>query len=132
MNDELYDLLVEHRNWFELRFGPVDDEYFLFPFGTPQATDPTRPITTIKKGWTRLKQRAKVECRFHDLRHTVATNMTEAGIAESTMLAVMGHMSRAMLERYSHVRLAAKRDAVRALGTTTINESQKQCLQNPL
>ena len=28
------------------------------------------------------------------------------------MLALMGHMSRAMLERYSHIRIAAKRDAV--------------------
>lgn len=28
------------------------------------------------------------------------------------MLALVGHMSRAMLERYSHIRLTAKRDAV--------------------
>ena len=28
------------------------------------------------------------------------------------MLALLGHMSRAMLERYSHIRMAAKRDAV--------------------
>jgi hypothetical protein len=28
------------------------------------------------------------------------------------MLPLMGHMSRAMLERYSHIRMAAKRDAV--------------------
>jgi hypothetical protein len=28
------------------------------------------------------------------------------------MLSLMGHMSRAMLERYSHIRIAAKRDAV--------------------
>jgi hypothetical protein len=27
----------------------------------------------------------------------------------------MGHMSRAMLERYSHIRMAAKREAVEAL-----------------
>jgi hypothetical protein len=31
------------------------------------------------------------------------------------MLALMGHMSRAMLERYSHIRLAAKREAVAAI-----------------
>ena len=31
------------------------------------------------------------------------------------MLALAGHMSRAMLERYSHIRLNAKRDAVEAL-----------------
>ena len=28
------------------------------------------------------------------------------------MLALMGHMSRAMLERYSHIRMAAKRAAL--------------------
>ena len=28
------------------------------------------------------------------------------------MLALMGHMSRSMLERYSHIRMTAKRDAV--------------------
>ena len=42
--------------------------------------------------------------------------MAEAGVAESTMLAIMGHMSRQMLERYSHIRLAAKVDAMAAIG----------------
>jgi hypothetical protein len=41
--------------------------------------------------------------------------LAEAGVPESTMLALMGHMSRAMLERYSHIRMAAKRDAVAAI-----------------
>ena len=31
------------------------------------------------------------------------------------MLALAGHMSRAMLERYSHIRMAAKREAVQSL-----------------
>jgi hypothetical protein len=50
--------------------------------------------------------------RFHDLRHTCATQLAENGVAESTMFALMGHMSRAMLERYSHIRIKAKREAV--------------------
>jgi hypothetical protein len=41
--------------------------------------------------------------------------MAEAGVPESTKLALMGHMSRAMLERYSHIRMAAKREAVKSL-----------------
>ncbi len=41
--------------------------------------------------------------------------MAEAGVPESTMLAIMGHMSRAMLERYSHIRMVAKREAVKSL-----------------
>ena len=49
---------------------------------------------------------------MHDLRHTFATRLAENGASESTMLALMGHMSRAMLERYSHIRVAAKREAV--------------------
>ena len=43
--------------------------------------------------------------------------MAEANVSESTMLAIMGHMSRAMLERYSHIRMQAKREAVEALTT---------------
>jgi len=53
-----------------------------------------------------------VKCRPHDLRHTFATQLAENGVPESTMLAFMGHMSRAMLERYSHIRNRAKREAV--------------------
>jgi len=41
--------------------------------------------------------------------------MAEAGVPESTMLSLLGHMSRAMLERYSHIRMAAKREAVESL-----------------
>lgn len=33
------------------------------------------------------------------------------------MLSLTGHMSRAKLERYSHIRMAAKREAVEALST---------------
>ena len=45
--------------------------------------------------------------------------MAEAGVPESTMLAPLGHMSRAMLERYSHIRMAAKREAVESLSIKT-------------
>jgi hypothetical protein len=44
--------------------------------------------------------------------------MAEAGTPESSMLALAGHMSRAMLERYSHIRMAAKHEAVEALSLT--------------
>ena len=38
--------------------------------------------------------------------------MAEAGVPESTMKALAGHMSRAMLERCSHIRMKAKRAAM--------------------
>jgi len=71
----------------------------------------------MKTAWGTLRKRAGVNCRWHDLSHTAATKMAGVGIPESTMLAIMGHMSQAMLERYSHIRMAAKRDAVESLST---------------
>ncbi len=38
--------------------------------------------------------------------------MAENGASDATMMAVAGHMSRRMLEHYSHVRMAAKRTAL--------------------
>ena len=43
---------------------------------------------------------------------TTCTKPAEAGAPESTMLALMGHMSRRMIEHYSHIRMAAKRSAM--------------------
>jgi integrase len=50
--------------------------------------------------------------RFHDLRHQAITELAEAGASDATLMAVAGHMSRRMLEHYSHVRMAAKRTAL--------------------
>jgi integrase len=78
------------------------------PFGKPTPSDPAKPIPDITGAWDALRKRAGVQCRLHDLRHTAATKMAEAGVPESTMLALMGHMSRAMLERYSHIRIGGE------------------------
>ena len=66
----------------------------------------------VKRIWGRYGSKSGMHCRMHDLRHTFATRLAENGVPEATMLALMGHMSRAMLERYSHIRMAAKREAV--------------------
>ena len=118
MNQNLFDVLTAHAEWFTKRFGDTQPRHYLFPFGKPTPNDPTKPITDVTGAWEALRKRAGVDCRLHDLRHTAATKMAEAGVPESTMLALMGHMSRAMLERYSHIRMNAKRDAVESLTIT--------------
>jgi integrase len=119
MNKELYSLLMAHASWFVKEFGEIRPEWCLFPYGKPRPNDPARPTTTLKTAWNTLREAAGVNCRLHDLRHTVATKMAEAGVPESTMLALLGHMSRAMLELYSHIRMRAKREAVKCLTTST-------------
>jgi integrase len=125
MNNDLFNALSVHAEWFTKKFGAAEPEHYLFPFGKPAPTDPTRPTTTMKTVWASILTEAKVKCRLHDMRHTAATKMAEAGVPESTMLSIMGHMSRAMLERYSHIRMAAKRTAVESLGSKPEPEKEK-------
>jgi integrase len=77
--------------------------------------DPTRPVTSLKTAWITVRDKAKVTCRLHDLRHSFCTKLAEAGVPESTMLDMMGHVSPAMLRRYSHIRAQARKDAITAL-----------------
>ncbi|MFI5059262.1 MAG: tyrosine-type recombinase/integrase [Candidatus Acidiferrales bacterium] len=57
-------------------------------------------------------------CRFHDLRHTFISRLAESQASDSTVMALAGHVSRAMMERYSHIRTEAKRRAVDDLSGT--------------
>ena len=47
------------------------------------------------------------------------TQLAENGTSDSTIMAIAGHVSRRMLERYSHVRMEAKRTAMEALALST-------------
>lgn len=125
INNDLANLLAAHRAWFVERFGEPESEHCVFPFGSPQPTFPDKPVTDISSGWDLVRKAAGVSCRLHDLRHTFCTRLAEAGVSESTMLALMGHMSRAMLERYSHIRMAAKREAVAAITLRPVLENSE-------
>jgi integrase len=56
---------------------------------------------------------------LRDLRHCAITPFAENGTSDSTIMAIAGHVSRRMLERYSHVRMEAKRNAMEALAAST-------------
>jgi hypothetical protein len=45
----------------------------------------------------------------------VITELAESQASERTIMSVAGHVSKQMLERYSHIRLEAKRQAVEPL-----------------
>lgn len=59
--------------------------------------------------------------RFHDLRHSAITKLSESQASDQTIMAIAGHLSREMLEHYSHIRLAAKRAALEAISTPLPN-----------
>lgn len=112
LNAALLETLRGHAEWFTLRFGRIEPEWYLFPFGRANHLDPTRPITTIKTAWANARVRAGVRGRLHDSRHTLITELAESGAGDQTIMDIAGHVSRQMLKHYSHIRMQAKRDAL--------------------
>ena len=77
--------------------------------------DPSKPITSWRSAWRAALKRAKLQLRFHDLRHTCITKLAESQVSEQTLMAIAGHVSRKMIEHYSHIRMEAKRAALDAI-----------------
>jgi integrase len=77
--------------------------------------DPARPIKSWRSAWRAALKRANLQLRFHDLRHTCITKLAESQASEQTLMAIAGHVSRSMIEHYSHIRMEAKRAALDAI-----------------
>ncbi len=91
------------------------------------AVDLRKPIGDWKKAWETAKERAGVQCRFHDLRHTGCTRMLERGVPFPVVSEVMGWSASTairMAKRYGHIGNAARREAVGKLSSTTMCDAE--------
>jgi integrase len=68
-----------------------------------------------RSAWRAALKRAGLQIRFHDLRHTCITELAESQASEHTRMAIAGHVSRKMIEHYSHIRMEAKRAVLDAI-----------------
>ena len=109
INFELIRTLAGHKAWYEKKVCSVTPELYVFPFGDWRQYEPQRPISSFKTSWTNVRNKAGLSIRFHDLRHTAITKLAESGAGDETIMAIAGHVSRAMLSRYAHIRTEAKR-----------------------
>lgn len=78
-------------------------------------TNPEKPMGKWQSAWESAKESSGVNCRWHDLRHTFISRLAEGQASDATIMSLAGHLSRKMMEKYSHVRNEAKRDAIAAL-----------------
>ena len=100
-----------------------------------------RRLTTIQKAFNNAVERAGIrKCRFHDLRHTFATNLVLGGVDLVTVKELMGHADIKMTMRYAHPTPEAKRKAVALLAklgkvadeVAHGNSGRKRGRRNPL
>jgi integrase len=115
LNSALLPALTEYVTWYTERFGEIQPEWYVFPFGKPRPADPTRHVTTLKTAWNNLRDNAKVTGRWHDNRHTLITELAESGAGDQTIMDIAGHVSKQMLKHYSHIRMEAKRTALESI-----------------
>jgi integrase len=80
---------------------PIDSSYCLFP----SDNNPHKSFYSgFRRYWCKALEDAGIEdFRFHDLRHSCASYLTEKGIPIVTVAEVLGHRSLSMTQRYSHV-----------------------------
>ena len=73
-------------------------------------------LIEIKRSFNRALGEAKIKnLRFHDLRHTAATRMADAGADAFTLMKILGHSDIRMTSRYTHATDSAIRKAVENL-----------------
>ena len=123
------------------RFPKRKPDHFVFPaerYGRPGEkklgvydVDPTQPMGRLKEGWEAAKGRAKVSCRWHDLRHTFCTRLLEKGHGFPLIAQVMGWSPATtvrMAKRYGHVSTETLRPVVGSLDALI---SEADSPQNP-
>jgi integrase len=70
-------------------------------------------VDWIKVAWASALTDARIDdFRFHDLRHTAATRLADAGTDAFTIAAILGHSTIQMSARYTHATDERKRRAV--------------------
>jgi integrase len=77
------------------------------------SVEPSEPVREWKTSWYAALGKANLDYRWHDLRHTFISRLAEnPNVSEETIRSLAGHVSREMLQRYSHIRKQAKVDAI--------------------
>jgi len=111
------------------RFPEAVSDSYLFPFhhvgfaGNKRIAhlwgiDLTRPMGTYsyKRAYDTAREKAGLEYRLYDARHTFVTRLAEnPKISEDTIRQLAGHVRPRMLQRYAHIRVQARRDAIATL-----------------
>ena len=94
---------------------PINNGTFLFepPKKPGKNSEPRNYAIGFRKHWDKALEDSEITgFRFHDLRHTAASYLTEAGVPMVTVAEILGHKTMQMVQRYSHVATKHKAEVV--------------------
>jgi hypothetical protein len=131
LNSVAYAALVRWSGRFQAKpedyvFPACEDARIDCPKPNVGKIDASRPFKSWRTAWRRALKDAGLDIRFHDLWHTCITKLAEGQASEQTLMAIAGHLSRKMLEHYSHARMVAKRAAVDAIAKPVFDSGVAQ------
>jgi len=98
LNFTLLEVFSDYGEWYREKFEKPHPESYVFPFGKPSPSDPTRPVTTLKTACNNVRKNAEVKGRWHDNRHTLITDLAESGAGDQTIMDIAGHVSKQLLK----------------------------------
>jgi integrase len=77
----------------------------------------TAPVITVQRAWQRARARVGLQhVTLHDLRHSAASEMVNAGVDLYTVGRVLGHRDSRSTQRYSHLTAETLAGAVGLIG----------------
>ena len=83
---------------------------------------------TVNRAFRRSRQRAGLaDFRFHDLRHTFATRLCQAGVYLYIVQRLLGHQDPKMTQRYAHHCTESLRPGMRALDQRFVAHLSRLC-----
>jgi integrase len=125
-------LCVTLSSWIA-RFPNVEPESYIFPhhrdacrggFSEYHLYETDLRRHRVKRAWKYACRKSGVASRWHNLRHTFVSCFAEnPAVSEETIPALAGHVSKQMLQRYSHIRIHAKEAAILGLEGDEIDNS---------
>lgn len=125
-------ITVEKTKAHDIRRIPINDPLYKELIALPHYSDYVfahpngQPFKDFRKAFHNARKRAGLEhFRFHDLRHTFASQLVMAGEDLVTVQRLMGHKTIEMTMRYSHLSDQHRINAVNKLGNLFMNAGAK-------